>query len=245
MGHLHVAKWLFSVGAAHDIFTPNNFGNAPLSVACAMGHVHIARWLILKGAANSFIEIAGGGKDGSCGGAQQETSVPLSVPSSPPTDLGQPARRVNSGHVCGQVLLRSVGEESRRDVWLSLQHLVLGNYCFVGLILPSVSLGFRPAPPLESPPTLLLTDSAASSSSQSASSHPSSDGENIHVSKRANHAQTGATDVCYLGLLCGHEGTVLHNIADFVGVERGRRLRIAREALGCFAANPPPQYAFY
>lgn len=51
-GHLHVAKWLFDVGAAEDITTEDGCYNSPLRVACDEYHLDMAQWLVLQGAAN-------------------------------------------------------------------------------------------------------------------------------------------------------------------------------------------------
>jgi len=53
-GHLEVAKWLFSVGAAEDVRTKDNDARTPMSVACQKGHLHVAKWLFLKDAGDDI-----------------------------------------------------------------------------------------------------------------------------------------------------------------------------------------------
>mmetsp|Transcript_86442 Transcript_86442/g.167488 ORF Transcript_86442/g.167488 Transcript_86442/m.167488 type:complete len:371 (+) Transcript_86442:75-1187(+) len=252
MGHLAVAEWLFSVGAGEDIRTPNNFENGPLSVACAMGHAHIAQWLVLKGAANFIMPRLD---------ARGNIEVQDPTPRPRPNELVRHARAplgVDSGHVCDKILLHDVSEESRRDVYLSLDHLLMGHLCFARLILPAVSRGVlasyrdhdvssatQPAAPSSSSSS---SQFMAASSPASASQLPAAQEENDGVeptAKRVAVSFPAQTNRCHIGLLCGHEHTLLPLIADYIGVERGRRLRIAREAAGFLAAAPAPAFPVY
>jgi len=45
-GHLHVAQWLVSVGAAEDVRTTDNERRTPLHAACLGGHLKLCRWCV-------------------------------------------------------------------------------------------------------------------------------------------------------------------------------------------------------
>lgn len=51
-GHLDVAQWLRTEGAAID--AADNDGDQPLMLACGNGHLHVAQWLHREGAPLDF-----------------------------------------------------------------------------------------------------------------------------------------------------------------------------------------------
>jgi len=228
------------MGAAEDIRVCDDAGRSPMLKACQMGHLDVANWLYSAGAAEDIRR------------PNNFDNAPLSVACA----MGHPhvacwlilkgaandsRSQDNSGivHVCEKLLLHNVREDGRRDVYCGLERIVAGHYCFAGLILPAVSRG------------LDSTDGSASLFSR----YPLEVRGAENTSKRRARSSSRLTSEeqrcrhpCWLGLLSGHETTLLPIIAGFVGFERGERLMIVREATGILGAAlhwPQPQLCMF
>ena len=55
-GHQHVAKWLFALGAAEQLWGSSAARSCLLGAACTRASLDVTVWLLSKGAGNEFHE---------------------------------------------------------------------------------------------------------------------------------------------------------------------------------------------
>ena len=205
-GHLTMAKWLFEVGAAEQVCEKRgDNGSTPLHAACSGGHLHVAQWLFHYA------------------GASADAAVPA-------TTLGTPlaaacasehigvaqwlilegAANDPSGHVNQLIIYRDTST-SVRKLHDALERCLSEHSNFSCTVLPAAHRRGR------SMEVSILCGKA-----------PEEEAE-----KKKNRCSKQVPQCCFL-LFEGHEETLLSLVADFLGLLRGRKLRIAREATDSF-----------
>ena len=246
-GHLECAQWLLGAGAAGDISKADNNGNTPMLAACSKGHLHIMKFLYECGAARDvFVSNHAG-------------STCLNIASSTFwfadtwkwLVLHGACNRDHGGHVLREVVQRetprlrpwaALGKETnkrRRDMLAWAKEVLASHdcwlYCFLMGTLPSVKLQTA-AHHLRELRQLVQEGTIP----QDADDHLLQVSSLLLRGRMAaengeGHRSPGVSPLVWrLGTL--DEITALNIkslIADFVGIERGRNLRNAREFAEC------------
>jgi len=237
-GEIHVCKYLRKQGASATIRTKVNSFSTPLLIACEHSHLDIAQWLLTHGAADVADECADNGGGPSGGG---------------PSGGGGGGGTVATVVVGKGALLDQVGGQAR-----ALRQALAAALCahrdFAGLVVPAVcglpgrSSAAGQQYQSSAPPRGLAEggkpiDGGGSGGGCVRGSDEECAGEQGSAARARGGAyggscggSCGGSGCCLLPLLAGHEATLLALVADFAGVERGRRLRRLREAHDHLAA---------
>lgn len=262
-GYLDIATWLFEVGA--DILSVDNAGWTTMHIACASGSLDVAKWLFEVGAANDIQpnerEDSGAIRIGFsplCSASSFFCDGPYYFQTMLWLVL-QGAANDARGHFDAAILERDLNASGHFDAAIpktysglskeeaygqkdgiqltllkSLQAIVYQHSTFTRLVLPATQPSNASPPRPTVPPTwhgrvLLLLQSTTAVALDTYAA----------LFARCGYVQHHMAPGSPLSLLCGHEGTLLRLIADFVGVVRGRQLRTAREASAALAALIP------
>lgn len=250
-GRLLAAKWLCGAGAAEDIRTTDPYGTAPIWEACRRGHLNVATWLFEVGA-----DVRAKDREGrslffaACLEGRLLVAKWLFEVCSAAEDLHTKdnyentpffmACSRNHQHVARWLIEVGAAEDIQTEnanqmtplgealffrklslvAWLVLQGAACGADGHVqrALIAPQARPGFG-WPALRLRFTTLLNRQSAFV---------------FFLLSIASPTPVAGTPVAAaaaspLALLRGHEATLLPLVAEFAGVLRGRKLRIARE----------------
>jgi hypothetical protein len=234
-GHLRVAQWLFEMGA--DIRTKDISESTAMLFACEEGHCQVAQWLFEMGADT---DIRAPDHDGctplfvACQDGHLKTAQWL-VKAGADEDIRTLA---NNGVPPMWIILQNTHAKPKKMellFWMVLQ----GACCYDGTSHFDPELFFTHGPREKVVESLrvLLAGVLMTQEAFVRLIIPASHRSTARDSKRRKRLATTASastqqDVCHLGLL---PDALLPLIADFVGMERGRRLRNAREAAMAFA----------
>ena len=246
-GHLDVAKWLVTVGAAADIRTTDDTGQVPMHAVCYEGHLDMANWLFAGGAAADIRA-----KDDedwtpmfvACQRGHLKTAQWLLAVGTP-EDVR--AKDVNGDSL---MIRDATNPHDYHDIvdWLILHGAANGDDGHVDPELVNVELVERHETTTTITPhpraaLQLLVDGQAAFAyvvlpavrfGAPVPGDDNDDGDDDDEGsggKKKRRAGGKPSDKCHLPLLRGHEETLLSLIATFVGVLRGRQLRNAREVL--------------
>jgi hypothetical protein len=182
-----------------------------LDAACRDERVRVAVWLLLRGAANESPPVDA-----------------LRPPAAATATTAATATRAEQPHVTATSLRAALRRappvsEFRAALARALAVALADHGNFVRLVLPAVSSlpKLRPA--------------AAAAAGTPPEQPPPSKSQQLNGCVHARNAAPLLTPPSSLAFLSGLEATVLAQVAAFVGVARGRRLRNLREAAACLA----------
>ena len=228
-GHLHVCQWLFTNGASSTVSTSTSNGWTPMLAACQAGHLDVAEWLFQNGAALDIRK-----KDAT----------------------GRTPLRAASFHGHIHVVKWLFASGASADI------TVVGNSMSplrAGSAYPDLTLW-------------LILHGAASSRSGHVNNEvldrdviPGATPKSL-ICMRQSLADTVAEHSVFTRLvlqavctmpedqralrhrsalhkLHGHESGTLALVADYLGIKRGRQLRIIRETLEWFHSVPLPRFS--
>ena len=227
-GSLPIAQYLFTVGASQDISTCTNLGCSPTWIASLKGHLHVLKWLHQNGASDDVMCRNNGGLFNSKTPLRNACEGPIfhhkyAAVACWLIEAGG-ARNIYYDYVDAVGLTRDVGDSSiQLKLWNHMSPILLESKTFTSLVLPAVFHGAPLESVEHSGPVYGPLPAAATASGEWAESNdlkPPTQEENCE-----RHKQN-----IPLGLLRGHEQTLLVTIADFLGLKRGRGLRYLREA---------------
>jgi len=228
-GELQVCRFLFDHGAASTVCTKNSWGQTPMFAACQGGHLDVAKWLFCAGAA---VDVRTTDSDGmtpmfaACAFGHLTVAKWLFKVGAAPdiilqTRFGTPPLRYtlrnnnllvvqwlllqgaangSDGHIDDAVVHDALTTQRHPELRACLRRILDAHRAFTRVVLPAVACGRCP----DRPARVDAND--------------------------ASSTEVAAERCSQMAALRGHESTLLRLVADYLGIERGRKLRNLREA---------------
>jgi len=226
-GRLEVCTWIYSHGGSATLRSKDIHGNTTMVCACREGHLRVAKWLFAMGDASDIRSVEtdtpmmNACQRGHLRVAKWLFQVGARNDIFTPNDFGflplYVAKRYT--HVALWLVLQGAANSGRDEASHVSLEMIESDVGLEDRLVLRHSLDKVIAEHLVFVNSVLIPTALESDRSKDTSRVPPED------ESRHRHSPQ-----CLLHLLRGHEGTLLRDIADFIGVTQGRQLRNAREA---------------